>query len=172
MIPPLKHLCYAAIVDLFKYLPQSKADPNDIHARQSAEASSRVVDESLAGEIWTVRVNNDMNVAMPLPIMNFLSSGTGYTSHVIGHRLGATYGIPHGITSVGLVAIIDTTRGSKIRIFLQCLTLAPTIKLKAKVASEEDKQLEWLAGALHQLKRTSTGSLEGDVVKLSVLVDE
>jgi len=55
---------------------------------------------------------------------------------------------------------------------LQCLTLAPTIKLKAKVASEEDKQLEWLAGALHQLKRTSTGSLEGDVVKLSVLVDE
>jgi len=53
---------------------------------------------------------------------------------------------------------------------LQCLTLAPTIKLKAKVASEEDKQ--WLAGALHQLKQTSTGSLEGDVVKLSVLIDE
>jgi hypothetical protein len=101
--------------------------------------------------------------------MNVLSSGIGYTSHVIGHRLGATYGIPHGITSVGLV-IVDTTRGTKIRIFLQCLTLAPTIKLKAKVASEEDK--EWLAGALHQLKQTSTGSLEGDVVKLSVLVDE
>jgi hypothetical protein len=46
---------------------------------------------------------------------------------------------------------------------MQCLTLAPTIKLKAKVASERDKQ--WLAGALHQLKQTSTGSLEGDVVK-------
>jgi hypothetical protein len=42
--------------------------------------------------------------------------------------------------------------------------------LKAKVASEEDKQ--WLAGALHQLKQTSTGSLEGDVVKLSILIDE
>jgi hypothetical protein len=53
---------------------------------------------------------------------------------------------------------------------LQCLTLAPTINLKAKVASEEDKQ--WLAGTLHQLKQTSTGSLEGDVVKLSVLIDE
>jgi hypothetical protein len=48
--------------------------------------------------------------------------------------------------------------------------LAPTIKLKAKVASEEDKQ--WLAGTLHHLKQTSTGSLEGDVVKLSVIVDE
>jgi hypothetical protein len=107
---------------------------------------------------------------MSPPIMTFLSSSTGYTSDVIGHRLGATYGIPHGITSVGLVAMIDTTRGTKIRIFLQCLTLAPTIKLKAKVASEEDKQ--WLAGALHRLKQTSTGSLEGDVVKLSVPVDE
>ena len=53
---------------------------------------------------------------------------------------------------------------------LQCLTLAPTVKLKAKVASEEDKQ--WLAGALHQLKQTSTGSLEGDVIKFSVLIDE
>jgi hypothetical protein len=53
---------------------------------------------------------------------------------------------------------------------LQCLTLATTIKLKAKVAPEEDKQ--WLAGALHQLKQTSTGSLEGDAVKLSVLIDE
>jgi hypothetical protein len=58
---------------------------------------------------------------------------------------------------------------AKIRIFLQCLTLAPTIKLKAKVASEEDKQ--WLAGTLHQLKQTSEGSLDGDVVKLSVLID-
>jgi hypothetical protein len=62
------------------------------------------------------------------------------------------------------------TWGTKTRIFLQSLTLAPTIKLQAKIASEEDKQ--WLAGSLHQLKQTSTGSLEGDVVKFSVLVDE
>ena len=128
------------------------------------------MDEPLAGDTWRKRVNNDMNVAMPLPIMDFLSSGAGYISHRIGHRLGATYGIPHGITSVGLVALmIDTARRTKIRILLQCLTLAPTIKLKAKVSSEEDKQ--WLAGVLHQLKQTSSGSLEGDVVKLSVLVD-
>jgi hypothetical protein len=45
--------------------------------------------------------------------------------------------------------------------------LIPTIKLKAKVASEEDKQ--WLAGVLEQ---TLTGLLEGDVVKYSVLIDE
>jgi alcohol dehydrogenase class IV len=112
MIPPPKHLCYGAIVDLFKYLPQSRADPNDIHARQKLQVASWM-SESLAGEIWTIiQVNSDMNVVKPLPMMNFLSSGAGYTSHVIGHRLGATYGIPHGITSVGLVAMIDTTRGS------------------------------------------------------------
>jgi hypothetical protein len=64
--------------------------------------------------------------------------------------------------------MIDTR--ANIRIFLQCLTLAPTINLKAKVASEEDKQ--WLAGTLHQLKQTSEGSLERDVVMLSVLIDE
>jgi hypothetical protein len=53
---------------------------------------------------------------------------------------------------------------------LQCLTLAPTVNLKAKVASEEDKQ--WLADTLQHLKQASTGSPEGDVVKLSVLIDE
>jgi len=47
------------------------------------------------------------------------------------------------------------------------LNACPDHQLKAKVAPEEDKQ--WLAGALRQI---STGSLEGNVVKLSVLVDE
>lgn len=64
--------------------------------------------------------------------------------------------------------MIDT--GTNIWMLLQCLTLAPTVNLKAKVASEEDKQ--WLAGTLYQLKQTPTGSLEGDVVKFSVLIDE
>jgi hypothetical protein len=49
------------------------------------------------------------------------------------------------------------------------LTLVPTVRLKAKVASDEEKR--WLAGALHQLNQPSTGSVEGDVVKLSELID-
>ena len=40
VIPPLKQLCYGAIVDLFKYLPQSKADPSDIHAREKLQVAS------------------------------------------------------------------------------------------------------------------------------------
>ncbi|KAF8482778.1 iron-containing alcohol dehydrogenase [Russula ochroleuca] len=127
VIPPLKYLCYGAIVDLFKYLPQSKADPNDIHARQKLQVAAWM-------SLWP---REGQYSALGL-------------SHALGHRLGATYGIPHGITS--------------------CLTLAPTVNLKAKVASEEDKQ--WLSGTLHQLKQTPTGSLEGDVVKFSSLINE
>ena len=40
VIPPMKHLGYGAIVDLFKYLPESKADPDDIHARQKLQVAA------------------------------------------------------------------------------------------------------------------------------------
>lgn len=71
-------------------------------------------------------------------------------SHALGHKLGAAYGIPHGITS--------------------CLTLAATVRLKAQIASEEDK--EWLSGALFYLRQPSTGSVDGDIMKLASLIEE
>ncbi|KAF9244928.1 alcohol dehydrogenase IV [Melanogaster broomeanus] len=71
-------------------------------------------------------------------------------SHSIGHKLGATYGIPHGITS--------------------CLTLASVVLLKADIGSEEDKVA--LAGALFYLKEPSTGSVVGDVKRLGTMIDE
>jgi Iron-containing alcohol dehydrogenase len=48
IVPPLKILCYGAIVDLFKYLPMSKADPNDIHARQKLQVAAWM-------SLWPVR---------------------------------------------------------------------------------------------------------------------
>jgi alcohol dehydrogenase class IV len=127
VVPPLKVLCHAAIVDLFKYLPKSKADPNDIHARQKLQMAAWM-------SLWPARLEKYSALGL---------------SHALGHKLGATYGIPHGITS--------------------CLTLAPTVRLKARIASEEDKQ--WLAGALYQLHQPSSGSLEGDVLKVGELID-
>lgn len=50
----------------------------------------------------------------------------------------------------------------------QCLTLAPVVALKAEVASQEDK--EYLAQALFHLREPSTGTLEGDVRRLSTLI--
>lgn len=69
-------------------------------------------------------------------------------SHTLGHKLGATYGIPHGITS--------------------CLTLAPVVSLQAEIASQEDK--EYLAEALLYLRQPSTGTIDGDVKKLSYMI--
>lgn len=91
-------------------------------------------------------------------------------SHSLGHKLGAKYGIPHGITSVGGEDwIFKLFRDSDANL-PQCLTLSPTVRLKAEIASQEDK--EHLAGALFYLRVNSTGSIEGDVRSLAVLIDE
>ncbi|KAH9940441.1 iron-containing alcohol dehydrogenase [Epithele typhae] len=75
--PPLKHLCYAALADLFTYLPLSKAHPEDVSTRQKLQIASWM-------SIW------------PMQLEKFVAFGL---SHGLGHRLGARYGIPHGITS-------------------------------------------------------------------------
>lgn len=36
----MKHLFYASIADLFKYLPQSKANPQDVAIRQKLQLAS------------------------------------------------------------------------------------------------------------------------------------
>lgn len=54
--------------------------------------------------------------------------------------------------------------------FEKCLTLARVVALQAEIASQSDK--EWLAGALFVLRQPSTGSTEGDVLKLSKLINE
>ena len=38
--PPIKHLCYAALADLFKYLPESKANPQAVDIRQKLQIAS------------------------------------------------------------------------------------------------------------------------------------
>lgn len=38
--PPIKYLCYAALVDLFKYLPASKANPQAVDVRQKLQIAS------------------------------------------------------------------------------------------------------------------------------------
>ena len=79
LIPhPLKILCYAALADLFTYLRASKADPEDVIARQKLQVASWM-------SIW------------PIKLGKYSALGI---SHALGHKLGARYHIPHGITSV------------------------------------------------------------------------
>ncbi|KAJ6627357.1 alcohol dehydrogenase IV [Mycena sp. CBHHK59/15] len=126
VVPPMKAMCYAALADLFTYLPACLADPTDVAARQKLLIAAWM-------SLWPMR--REKYGALGL-------------SHRLGHRLGATYGIPHGITS--------------------CLTLAPVVALKARTASPEDK--ECLANALFYLREPSTGSVEGDILRLSALI--
>jgi alcohol dehydrogenase class IV len=126
--PPVKHLSYAAMTDLFKYLPLSKADPSNLAIRQKLQIASWM-------SLW------------PLKLEKYSALGL---SHALGHKLGAAYSIPHGITS--------------------CLTLAPTVALKAEIANDEDR--EWLADALPFLKVPRSEDAKADAAKLAGLIQK
>ena len=83
----MKHLCYAALADLFKYLPACKADPQDVEARQKLQIASWM-------SLWPVTLPKE--------------HGASALSHILGRTLGATYGIPHGITSVSRAHILQS----------------------------------------------------------------
>ncbi|TVY82971.1 Dehydrogenase [Lachnellula suecica] len=122
---PTKRLALEAIRDLFTYLPVSKSDPNDADARQK------------------------LFLAAYASLFPFLYTGGVGLSHSIGHALGATYSIPHGITS--------------------CLTLSPVVKLKAKTRKDEAKMI---ARAVPYIGKESTGSVEGDAELVGVAIGE
>lgn len=103
---PLKHLCYAALADLFKYLPQSKADPHDVVARQKLQIASWM-------SLWPF-MNYDIHPAIGL-------------SHVLGHKLGVSYGIPHGMTSVRL-SIVATGSGPHAHVGCGLLKVSDTFQ--------------------------------------------
>ncbi|CAL3971123.1 hypothetical protein PZA11_007458 [Diplocarpon coronariae] len=114
---PSKRLALEAIRDLFAYLPRSRTEPTDADARQR------------------------LFLACYASLFPFLFSGAVGLSHSTGHALGATYGIPHGITS--------------------CLTLAPVVSLKARTRPEEARMI---ARALPCIGETSRGTDEEDAL--------
>lgn len=111
---PTKRLCLEAIKDLFNYLPKSKADPKDAEVRTK------------------------LFLASYSSFFSFLYTGGVGLSHSIGHAIGATYSIPHGITS--------------------CLSLAPTVHFKAQNPDEARQ----IARIIPYIGKQSTGSDEGD----------
>lgn len=111
---PTKRMSLEAIKDLFTYLPQSKANPDDADIRVK------------------------LFLACYSSLFPFLYTGGVGLSHSIGHAIGATYSIPHGITS--------------------CLSLSPTVHFKAS-NPEEAKQI---ARIIPYIGKQSTGSDEKD----------
>ncbi|OJD21907.1 hypothetical protein ACJ73_06751 [Blastomyces percursus] len=72
---PTKRLALSSLTDLFTFLPQCHANPQDANIRQ------RLLLGGYAA------------------LFPFQFSGALGLSHGIGHAIGSTYGIPHGITS-------------------------------------------------------------------------
>ncbi|KAJ3724587.1 alcohol dehydrogenase IV [Lentinula raphanica] len=126
--PPLKALGLYALADLFKYLPESKANPKSVEIRQKLQVASWM-------SLW------------PIKLEKYSALGL---SHSLGHKLGAAYSIPHGITS--------------------CLTLAPVVELMTEIGTEQDK--EYLSKALFYLQKPSTGTVNGDVKALSACIQQ
>ena len=50
------------------------------------------------------------------------------------------------------------------------MTLSKVVALQAELLPQEEK--EWLAGVLFPLREESTGSIEGDIQKVSKLINE
>ncbi|ENH99351.1 hypothetical protein COCC4DRAFT_85213 [Bipolaris maydis ATCC 48331] len=111
---PTKRMALEAIKDLFTYLPKSKANPDDAEVRTK------------------------LFIACYSSLFPFLYTGGVGLSHSIGHAIGATYSIPHGITS--------------------CLSLAPTVHYKASNPEEANQ----IARIIPYIGKQSTGSDEKD----------
>jgi hypothetical protein len=99
MVPaPVKILCYAALADLFTYLPKCKASPQALDVRQKLQLASWM-------SLWPLKMENyrypaECTLLYSVPVSQTIGSALGL-SHALGHKLGAAYNIPHGITSVG-----------------------------------------------------------------------
>lgn len=90
--PPIKHLCYAAIADLFTNLPKSKADPQDVAVRQKLQIASWM-------SIWpqtrekhtfaqTIYMDHRPSSNLPSPLAHLVSptlSGTNSARDMVYH---------------------------------------------------------------------------------------
>jgi alcohol dehydrogenase class IV len=94
----MKVLCHAAIADLFTYLPRSKANPQAIDIRQKLQLASWMSLWPLKTESYRYFYQSSLITHTAMTKIS-VSSALGL-SHALGHKLGAAYEIPHGITSV------------------------------------------------------------------------
>jgi alcohol dehydrogenase class IV len=122
---PHKLLSLSATHELFKLLPKCKNDPDNADIRQKLQVVA-------FGSLFSI----------------LFKGGLGL-SHSMGHALGATYQIPHGITS--------------------CLTLAPVLRYKASTNEAEATQIARLVPFLG-LK--DHGSIKSNAIAVSDAVSE
>lgn len=115
---PHRLLCLSVARELFGLLKESKEDPKNADIRQRLQVVA-------FGSLFSFSGRGGLGLSHS---MGTFPSSTGCFGHgmlMVGHALGATYHIPHGITS--------------------CLTLAPVLKYKSITSPPEATQIARLA---------------------------
>ncbi|KAF9792661.1 alcohol dehydrogenase IV [Thelephora terrestris] len=120
---PMKVINYEAISLLFKYLPISKDNPGNIAVRQKLQVAAWM-------SLWPATLSKPVTFGL---------------SHDLSKRVGASYNVPHGISS--------------------CITLPPVVAIQTEFAASDDK--EALARGLTASGKPSTGSIDGDIIAFS-----
>ncbi|KIK99324.1 hypothetical protein PAXRUDRAFT_822867 [Paxillus rubicundulus Ve08.2h10] len=130
--PPLKVLCYSALVDLFTYLPKSKEQPNNLKVRQKLLIAAWM-------SLWPAKVET----YSPLGL-----------SHSLGHKLGATYGIPHGITSCLTLAPVVLLKAEIASAEDKAALAEALFYLKEPSTGSVDGDVKRLGGMIDELVRS------------------
>lgn len=128
-------LALQAIRWLFEFLPRSKNEPNDIETRVQCQLAA-----------W-------MSYFSPASVSAHLG-----LSHTIGKRVGATYDVPHGVTSCILLPHVIRHKAEQEGEASRLAPVATELKLAPEQASDRDKAQEVagaVAGLVEQLELPS-----------------
>ncbi len=125
-------LALQAIRSLFEFLPCSKAEPENLAARQQCQLAA-----------W-------MSYFGPASV-----SAHAGLSHTIGKRIGATYDVPHGVTSCIILAHVMRAKAATEMDAARLAPMARALDLVADDASDQEAARaasDAVAGLVQQLE--------------------
>jgi alcohol dehydrogenase class IV len=128
-------LALQAIRGLFEFLPRSKAEPDDLDARQQCQLAA-----------W-------MSYFGPASV-----NAAAGLSHTIGKRIGATYDVPHGVTSCMILPHVIRYKATNDTDAARLAPMARALNLIAAGASDQEAALaaaDAVAGLVQRLELPS-----------------
>ncbi len=128
-------LALQAIRGLFEFLPRSKAEPDSLDARQQCQIAA-----------W-------MSYFGPASVPAYAG-----LSHTLGKRIGATYDVPHGVTSCILLAHVMRAKAAGETDAARLAPMARALNLVAAQASDREAALaaaDAVAGLVQRLELPS-----------------
>ncbi len=128
-------LALQAVRGLFEYLPRSKAEPENVEVRHQCQLAA-----------W-------LSYFGPASVGAHLG-----LSHTIGKRIGATYDVPHGVTSCIVLAHVMRAKAANEADAARLAPMARALNLAADLVSDHDAALaaaDAVAGLVRRLELPS-----------------